>query len=443
MGTTGTCTTYTGADGQSGNSISLNKPTGLWIDTAGNLYVVEQSAHVVRKMDTAGIVNSFAGKPGNSGSDGDSGPATSAKLTTPSSIFGYSDEKLLFISDTGNARIRRVYYTGSAFVITNIAGINTGGEMGTNVLALSGQVYDPRQIWGDANQNIYFNQHNNGKIRKLVPQDTNVVPVYKIYVQFDSGRLTIGLCLDKHGNFYFGSDAFTISFVDKEGSSSTVVAGIPWQNDFAGDFGPATSAKLQLSQFLYCDHTFGDVYIGAGGSKRVRKLYELSQVYNIAGSGSNVHSGDGSPALAASVNKPRDVWVDSAGNVYIADTNNNRIRKVNAADSIISTFACSASSGLLGEGVAATTAACDHPSSIQGDTLGNIYFADRDNDCIRKVATNNIITLYAGSGCTYASGGTGGCASCSSASSCNDNGHRTASSINRPVSIFCSGVLLQ
>lgn len=165
---------------------------------------------------------------------------------------------------------------------------------------------------------------------------------------------------------------------------------------FSGDGGMATNAELNAPSDVYKDGG-GNIYIADRGNNRVRKINRAGIITTVAGNGAMGNTGDGGPAVLASLNRPNRVVADAAGNILIADEGNNVIRKVDASG-IISTIVGTGVPGSLGDGGAASSAQLNDPTGVAVDAAGNIYISDRGNYCIRKVNTANIITTYAGGG---------------------------------------------
>ena len=162
---------------------------------------------------------------------------------------------------------------------------------------------------------------------------------------------------------------------------------------FLGDRGPATSASMMEPHGVAVDAR-GNVYFADSGNLRIRRVATDGTIDTIAGNGVFGHSGDGGFAIAARMMHPSGVAVDTRGNVYIADTSNNRIRKVNARG-IITTLAGDGADRFRGDGEPANLASLSVPMGVAVDTRGNVYIADTNNDRIRKVATNGVITTLA------------------------------------------------
>ncbi|EDN72014.1 NHL repeat protein [Beggiatoa sp. SS] len=166
---------------------------------------------------------------------------------------------------------------------------------------------------------------------------------------------------------------------------------------FAGDGGPATAAQLNSPLGMGIDSA-GNLYIADTENHRIRKIDSSGNISTVAGDGNRGYSGDGAAAVSAKLNNPMWVSLDSAGNLYIADTGNNVVRKLDIASGNISTVAGDSSVGVAGDGGPATAAQLSYPTGIDIDTAGNLYIADSSNHRIRKVDTTGNITTIAGDG---------------------------------------------
>ena len=195
--------------------------------------------------------------------------------------------------------------------------------------------------------------------------------------------------------------------VNQPPGTITTVAGSGW--GFNGDGGPAVAAKMYAPWAVTVDGV-GNLYIADTENQRIRKVTTATGIITtIAGNGDYGFSGDDGVATAAALQCPSSVAVDGDGNVYIADRYNHRIRKVTASTGIITTFAGNGTLGFSGDGAAATSAQLNNPLGVTLDGYGNVYIADAENGRIRKVtAATGVITTIAGSG--WGSSGDGGAA---------------------------------
>ena len=217
----------------------------------------------------------------------------------------------------------------------------------------------------------------------------------------------LGLALDSTGNLYAASPDYATILKFAPGSSNfTVVAGtiVPLggfyggQGGYSGDNGPAVDAQLNEPAAVAVDSA-GNLYIADSGNNRIRKVTAGSAIITtVVGNGTAGYSGDNGPATSAELNKPAAVAVDSSGNLYIADSGNNRIRKVVSSSSIITTVAGNGTAGYSGANGPATSAELDDPTGIAIDGAGDIYFIDTAHNVARMVNTAGIVTTVAGNG---------------------------------------------
>jgi YVTN family beta-propeller protein len=393
VNTSGTISTYAGTgvagfsgDGGPATAATMNQPTGLGFDTSGNLYIADTVNSRVRIVNSGGTINTFAGNGQNTCS-GDGGLATAAGLSYPTGAT--INNGVLYIADGGCSRVWAVNLTSN--VISTFAGSRFGYD-GDGNPPLSSR-FRLRNTMFDAAGNTLIDDAGNGRLRKL------------------SGGLF-----------------------------STFAGG------YLGDGNSATAAALVLPEALAIDKS-GNLYIADEAGNRVRKV-SGGKISTIAGTSVNGSSGDGGPATSALLNAPQGVAVDSSGNVFIADTYNNVIRKVSTTGTI-STFATNANFcdllqmaidsannlyvaddcasvifkvtpagvvsvfaglpftyGYNGDNIAATTAQLNSPAGVAVDTHGNVIIPDTYNSRVRQVNTAGTISTIAGDGtCNYSGDG--------------------------------------
>jgi uncharacterized protein (TIGR03437 family) len=319
------------------------------------------------------IISTIAGSStfglGYGGFSGDGGPATSALLNGPSGV-AVDGSGNLFIADLYNARIRRVSADG---IITTVAGNAISGLSGDGGLATSASLNYPIGVAVDASGNLFIADANNNRIRKVSASGI-------ITTVAGSGPV--------NGNGFLN-------------------------NNFSGDGGPATSALLNTPSAVVVDAS-GDLFIADSGNLRIRKVSVNGVITTIAGNGIPGFSGDGGPAISASLSLdlPSGLAVDGSGSVFITDFGNQRIRRVSASG-IITTVAGNGatggsgfltSGGYSGDGGPATSASLSNPSGVAVDASGNLFIADYANSRIRKVSAIGIITTVAGNGIAGLSG---------------------------------------
>ena len=332
-----------GGDGGPAVSALLNGPTGVAVDVAGNVYIADEFNYRIRKVNAWGIITAFAGT-GSGGGDG--GPAVDARLSRPSGV-AVDGEGNVYIADTFNHRIRKVDSTGT---ITTIAGsgrtgLNNGGFGGDGGPATAARLREPHGVAVDGAGNLYIADTGNHRIRK----------------------------------------------VDTSGVITTIAGS---GGGFNGDGGPAIDAQLYSPHGVAVDGA-GNLYIADFRNNRVRKVDSTGTITTIAGTGPSgylgIYGGDGGPAVDAQLYFPSDVALDGAGNLYIADVRNDRIRKVDSTGTI-TTIAGSGGRGFGGDGGPAVDAQLNQPSGVALDGAGNLYIADTENNRIRVVTPNPLQT---------------------------------------------------
>jgi sugar lactone lactonase YvrE len=393
-------------------------PRGVATDAEGNIYVADTGNNRIRKISSdLEMVTTVAGS-GDWYYNGDGIPATSANLSSPNAVtvdtFGN-----LYINDTGNARVRRVdAVTG---LIETVAGsgewANNLGDGGPATAA------DLDLVWGniavDANSNLYLAEMGKNRLRR-VDAATGIIDTVlgNGTINFCTGSaprrdiclgMPTGVEIDPQGNVYI-SDANTLRIWKVDGVSGlvTTFAGTGFSYTHGGDGGPASEATFSDGPWQVRLDASGNFFIAGGFAHRVRRIDGATGVITtIAGTGESGFSGDGGPATAARFNMVIDALPDANGNLYVADANNRRIRRIDANTGIVTTIAGNGqSSGPSGDGGPATAAVLVNPDSLVFDNAGNLLFADGAR--IRRIdAVTGIITHVAGSGYAEVSGDNG------------------------------------
>jgi hypothetical protein len=356
---------YSG-DGGPATSAALNNPEGLALDASGNLYIADTGNSVIREvLASDSTIQTVAGNA-TVGYAGDGGSATAAELNDPYGVF-VDGSGNLFIADTSNCLIRKV----SGGNISTVAGTpdtiatqpcSYAGDGGPATNALLNQPYG---VFVDGAGNIYIADTNNSLIRVVNP----------------------------------GSQPATIANITIPAGDIQTVAGIQYDSSdgdscqFTGDNGAATSAYLCQPQGVFVDGS-GNIYIADNANFAVREVVTGGNISTIAGTlGSEGYSGDGSTATSATLSGPTGIFLDSSSDIFIADDLNSAIREVSGGN--ISTFAGNTTLGWSGDGGSATSAALNSPFGVFVDGAGNLYIADTYNSAIREVsaANGNIQTL--------------------------------------------------
>ena len=321
-----------------------------------------------------------------SGFAGDGSAATNAKLNDPIQI-ALDSAGNLYIADSGSNRIRKV--TASTGKISTIAGGSLAGYSGDGAAATAALLDDPEGIFLDSSGNIFIADLLNNVVRKITTDGkiNTVAGNSSRNFSGDGGPAIsatldypLGLATDSSGDLFF-ADSFNhrIRIVTPDGNINTY-AGSGVAN-YSGDGGPATSADLNRP-FGICLDAAGNLFIADNENHRIRKVTPGGAITTVAGTGTAGAAGDGGPATKAQLNRPYDVKVDSAGDLFIADYNNSRIRMV-TPDGVIRTIAGGSGFGYNGDGGAATAAQINQPTGIAIDTNGTIYIADSANNVIR------------------------------------------------------------
>lgn len=324
----------------------LDEPYGAAIDRTGNIYIAERANHRIRRVDaTTNVITTVAGngQPGFRSSD-EGGPATAAELNEPRAV-AVDILGNLYIADTGNHRIRKVDASGTIRTIagTGVPGYRAADEAG---LAIAAQLDSPRAVALDAPGNLYIADYNNQRIRKILVATGTIQTV--------AGTGTPGYLATQGG-------------------------------------GPATEAEINNPYGIAFD-TLGNLYIADTGNHRIRRVeVHTGLITTVAGNGSPGYraADEGKLATRVTLNTPTGIAVDVAGNLYIADMDENCIRRVDAATGTISTIAGAGVPGYIAaqDGEAAALARLNRPRAVALDLQGNLYIADSANNRIRKVET--------------------------------------------------------
>ena len=400
-GATGIITTVagSGAQGYNGDGISataakLNKPTGVCLDTAGNLFIADQDNHRVRMVDTGGTITTVAGS-GAQGYNGDGISATAAKLNKPEDVHVDAAGNL-YIADRDNSRIRKVDTEG---IITTVAGSGAQGYNGDGISATVAQLNKPTGVQVDGFGNLYIADKDNKRVRRVDAGGTIQTVAGTGGSGYNGDGITAvtatldrpnGIYVDAAGDLYIAETDtnMRVRRVDSGTGIITTLAGSGVEG-YWGDVLPPTQAQIRAPKDVYVDGT-GNLYIADTDNNRVRKVHAATGFITlVAGNGAAGYSEDGVDATTTKINKPEGVWADAGGNVYVADTGNNRIRRVDAGTGIITTAAGNGSAGYAGDGGPAADAAMKAPRDVFLDDQENMYIADTDNHMVRMVVKDS------------------------------------------------------
>ncbi|MBI5289154.1 MAG: hypothetical protein HY873_09305 [Chloroflexi bacterium] len=412
-------------DGGPATGARLNLPQAVAVDSAGNLFIADTQNCRIRKVDTVGTITTFAGS-GTCIFAGEGAPATIASLANPRGV-AVNAAGDVYIADSDNCRVRKV----SGGIITTFAGTGSCGFLGDGGQAVSAGITHASGVWDDGGGNVYIADTDSCRVRVVTPSGViSTVAGNGTCAYTGDGGLAYStginkpraIATDTAGDLYIAdTDNCRVRKVTYPSVTISTVTG-DGDCNYGGDGGPAASGKVNHPQGVAI--VGGDVYVGDSGNCRLRRA-SGGGITSIAGTGWCQFGGDGGPATNASLSDPGGVAKDSAGNLYIADAGNCRIRKVTAAG-VISTFAGNGSCLYGGDGGPPLSASFDHPRGVTVDGTGAVYVADTDACRVRKIAGGAVSTVAGDGVCGF--GGDGGSA--------------TAAQLSFPQAIAISGSTL-
>ncbi len=429
-------------DGGLATAAQFSNIDGVAVDRVGNLYLSDTDNHRVRKVSTNGIVTTIAGT-GQAGFAGDGGPAINAQLNRPYGL-ALDSAGNVYVADLGNECVRRISNDG---FIATVAGTGRTASSPDGAGPLDTSLLSPRNVAIDAKGNLYIAEFEGHRVRRLTPDgkfatiagtgiagpggdgfaavnaqlnfpaglafdragalyiaDSGNNVIRKIYSDGTIGTVigrTPGtqlfnpqsIAVDLAGNIYIGDTTFRVAAMTTAGKWIQFAGnGAP---TFSGDGGPAKDAALKSVNDIAADLN-GSLYIA--DAIRLRRVSPDSTIQTLAGDG-YVHSvGDGAPATSALLYQPSAIALDSAGNLFIADAGTERIRQV-IPSGMMTTFAgTGVASRDPGAAVLAAFAPLNTPMGVAIDLAGNVLVADSFNHRIVQIAPDRILRPLAGTG---------------------------------------------
>jgi sugar lactone lactonase YvrE len=393
----GNGTAVDSGDGGPAILAGVPNPWHMALDGNGALYIVEYFNHRVRKVASDGTISTFAGT-GAEGFSGDGGPANQATLEYPLGVAVDASGTNVVIADFGNNRLRKVDAAGT---IQTFAGNGQpprqpggayygDGFSGDGLAARFATLSNPQGVVRDQAGNLFIADTGNNRIREVDAATGfihTVVGTGEAGYSGDGGpavqaKITspVAMAGDAQGRLYFAQGSFirrvdTAGLIGRFAGSGTA--------GYCGDGGPAIEACIFGVTGLAFDAA-GNLYVSDSGNSRIRKIDTAGTITTVVGNGTQGFGGDGATATAAQLNSPWGLALDAAGNLYIADAGNGRIRKVDTGGKI-TTVAGDGAAGYDGDGASATGTALNYPTGLAVDRAGDLFVSDRNNCLVREV----------------------------------------------------------
>lgn len=380
----------TGNIDDTGIAARFNRPRGLAIDSAGNLYTADLFSHTIRKITSTGVVTTFAGTPGTSGSA--DGTGMNARFNAPQGV-AVDSAGNLYVTDTGNAAIRKITPDGVVITFAGVAG--TPGS--ADGIGANARFSGPTGIALDSANNLYVADSGNHTIRKI--DSAGNVSTFAGTAGMPGSTDATGagarfnfpgaIAIDGIGNLYV---ADTANDAIREITSTAVVTTLAGAAGMVGSTnGIGPGARFSNPAGIALD-TAGNIYVSDLGNDTIRKIATGAVVSTLAGLPGTIGCDDG--GAAARFDSPFGLAVDSKGNVYVADSNNNTIRRI-TPNTVVSTFAGAARQLGSADGTGAD-ARFNSPAGVAVDGAGNLFIADTNNSTLREITPAGVVTTIAG-----------------------------------------------
>ena len=386
-------------DGRLGTDVVLTLVDGIATDQDGNVYIAHRSQNRIRKISTNGTITTIAGD-GIAGYSGDGVPALESSLNFPAGLF--FDKGNLYVADRNNHRIRKIDADG---IISTVAGIGKPGCCNDNGPAIEASLNFPSDIAVDAKGNLYISDRSNNRIRKVNFDGviTTIAGLGKPGYGGDFGpaerallKYPFGISFDSKENLYIADRGNNrVRKIDKRGIITTIAG--DGTHSFGGDYGPANYSSLAFPTDVIID-SLGVIYIADRNNNRVRKIDQLGVITTLMGLNQTEFNGDNEIAAETTLHLPFALAFNGEDRLLVVDRNHFRVREVKLQNSQVETIAGNGKFLFRGDGGPGGGATLEAPSGIAVDRKGNVLFADRLHQRIRKVGSDGIIETYIGNG---------------------------------------------
>ena len=392
---------FSGDDGPA-TEAEFYYPQGIGVNSSGKFYIADLDNQRVRAFTVGGTINTVAGNGSTSDATLINGvPPTGVTLYNPWGIVEDSKQNL-YVSDTSNQEVREL--VNSSAVVNAFAGDGTAGFNGDNILATEAEVYNPRMLGIDSSGNIYIADESNQEIRAV--NSKGIINDFagiqgRCTFDGDGGPATsaevcnpYGVAVDSNNNVYIADYSNNLIRKVTKGTITTI-AGLPGEYGYSGDGGPATNAKLYSPAAVAIDPA-GNVFIADTNNCRIREISVLTGIINtVAGTGACTFNGDGL-GIESDLSYPYGLAVDANDNVFIADTYNQRIRWL-SNNGYLTTFGGDGTAGYTGDGIPALSAEFYYPSDVIQDSAGNYLVVDQSNYRVRGITAFTAASLSSNS----------------------------------------------
>jgi sugar lactone lactonase YvrE len=387
-------------DGKKATEVILTLVDGIAVDSENNLFISHRSKNRIRKVGKDGIITTIAGN-GTAGFSGDNGPALKASFNFPAGLC-LDQAGNLFVADRNNHRVRRIDPSG---IVTTVAGTGNPDMGGDEGPAVQAHLNYPSDLVCDSKGNLYISDRSNNRIRKIDSKGviTTVAGMGPPEFGGDFGPATgaflkypFGIDLDHKGNLYIADRGNNrIRKVDTQGIITTVAG--DGTHFFSGDYGPATRASLAYPTDVVADSR-GNLYIADRNNNRIRRVDPLGIMTTVMGIGKYEYNGDNEIASETTLHLPFALALSTDGKLIIVDRNHFRVRGMDLKSHTIATVAGNGKSLFRGDGGPGTGATLEFPSGIGVDSKNNVIFSDKMNNRLRFIDRKDFIYTLAGSG---------------------------------------------